>query len=119
MRFPLRARAETFEGFVLCNHTLIMDVIKALNQFGINSIKFTLNAKIRSEFVFSFEFCWPFVKVFNTKVVPNNPFYLQKNSHIFRRYLVIFPNFYKLLRCLEIVSEIINSVFLNGPDPLT
>jgi hypothetical protein len=83
----------TPQGFVSCNHTLIMDVIKGLNQFGINSIKFTSNSKIRSEFDFSFEFCWPLVKVFNTKVVPNNPFYLQKNSHNFLRCLSIFPNF--------------------------
>jgi hypothetical protein len=66
----------TSQGFISCNHTLIMDVIKGLNQFGIYPIKFTLKSKIRSEFDFSFELCWPFVKVLNTKVVPNNPFYL-------------------------------------------
>jgi hypothetical protein len=29
----------TPQGFVSCNHTLIMDVIKGLNQFGINSLQ--------------------------------------------------------------------------------
>jgi hypothetical protein len=55
---------------------LIMEVIKGLNQFDTNSIKFTLNSKTRSEFEFSFEFCWTSVKVFNIKVVPNIPLYL-------------------------------------------
>jgi hypothetical protein len=68
----------TSQRFVSCNQTLIMDIIKDLNQFGINSIKFTSNSKIRSEFDFSFEFCWPLVKVFNTKIVPNKPLYLKK-----------------------------------------
>jgi hypothetical protein len=43
-------------GFISCNPTLIEDVIKGLNQFGINSIKFISNSKSRSDFDFSFEF---------------------------------------------------------------
>jgi hypothetical protein len=70
-----------------------MDVITGLNQFGINSNKFTLNSKIRSEFDFSFELCWPLLKVKKVKVVPNIPHYLQKKFHIFLRSLSIFPNF--------------------------
>jgi hypothetical protein len=46
----------TSQGFIPCNHTLIMDVI-GLNPVGINSIIFTSNLKIRSEFNFSLEFC--------------------------------------------------------------
>jgi hypothetical protein len=40
-----------------CNHTLIVDVIKRLNQIYTDSIKFYLNSKTRTEFYFSFEFC--------------------------------------------------------------
>jgi hypothetical protein len=83
----------TSQGFVSCNHTLIEDVIWGLNQFGTNSIKFISNSKSRSEFDFSFEFCWPSVKVFNIKDVPNIPLYLQKFFHIFLRCLDIFPDF--------------------------
>jgi hypothetical protein len=54
--------------------------------------KFTLNSKIRSEFYFSFESCWSLVKVFNTKVVPDNSFYLLKNSQ-FSEVQRYFPNF--------------------------
>jgi hypothetical protein len=89
----LDAYAVTSQGLVSYNHTLIMDVNIGLNQFGVNSIKFTSNSKIRSEFDFSFEFCCPLVKVFNTKIVPNIPLYLQKNFHIFLRFLSIFPDF--------------------------
>jgi hypothetical protein len=70
-----------------------MDVIQLLNQFGTNSLEFLLNSKIRSEFDFSFEFCWPLVKVFNTKVVPNTLIYLHKNFHIFLRFLSVFPKY--------------------------
>jgi hypothetical protein len=87
-------RNVTSQGLFSCNQTLIMDVIKGWNQMGTNSIKFTSNSKIRSELDFSFAFYWPFVKVFNAKVVPNILIYLQKNSHIF-------------LRCLDIFSDIL------------
>jgi hypothetical protein len=83
---------------VSCNHTLIIDVIKGLNQIGTISIKFTLNSKITSEFDFSFEFCQHLVKVFNIKVVPNIPLYLQKKFYIFLRWLSIFLIFYRLMR---------------------
>jgi hypothetical protein len=66
----------TPQGLNPCNLLLFMDVIKVLNQFDTNSIKFTLNSKIRSKFDFSFEFCWHFVEVSNTKVVSNIPVYL-------------------------------------------
>jgi hypothetical protein len=66
----------TPQGLNPCNLLLFMDVIKVLNQFDTNSIKFTLNSKIRSKFDFSFEFCWHFVEVSNTKVVSNIPIYL-------------------------------------------
>jgi hypothetical protein len=75
-----------------------MDVIKGLNQFGINSIKFTSNSKIGSEFDFYFEFCWPLVKLFNTKVVPITLIYLWKQFHIFLRSPSIFSEFYGHLR---------------------
>jgi hypothetical protein len=47
----------TSQDFIPCNHTLIIDVIKGLNPVGINSIIFTSNSKIRSEFNFSLDFC--------------------------------------------------------------
>jgi hypothetical protein len=94
----IRAEVVTSQRLISCNHTLVMDVIKGLNQFGIHSIKFTLTSKIRSENDFSFEFCWCLVKVFNTKVVPNTVIYLQRKFHIFLRSPCIFPDFHRLLR---------------------
>jgi hypothetical protein len=70
-----------------------MDVIKSLNKSGTNSIKFTSNSKIISEFDFSFELCWPLVKVFNINVVPNISLHLKIKIHIFLRWLCIFPDF--------------------------
>jgi hypothetical protein len=81
------------QGFTSRDRNLIVDVIQLLNLIHTNSIKFTSNSRIRSEFDFSFEFCCPLVKVFNTKIVPNIPLYLQKNFHIFLRFLSIFPDF--------------------------
>jgi hypothetical protein len=85
-----------------------MDVIKDLNQFVINSIKFILNSKIRSDFDFSFELCWPLVKVFNTKVAPNNLFYLLEKFHIFRRPIAISFDLISFL-CRNQLNQIPNS----------
>jgi hypothetical protein len=78
---------------VSCNHTLIIDVIEGLNQIGTISIKFTLNSKITYEFDFSFEFCQHLVKVFNIKVVPNIPLYLQKKVLYFSKVAKYFLDF--------------------------
>jgi hypothetical protein len=103
------------QGFTSRDRNLIVDVIQLLNLIHTNSIKFTSNSRIRSEFDFSFEFRCPLVKVFNAEVVPNSPFYLWKNSHNFLRCLGNFPDF--LLASVLIRSsfpKIINLISLTG-----
>jgi hypothetical protein len=68
MRFILRGRVVTPQGLNMCNLALIMDVIKGSNQVCKNSIKFYQNSKFNAIFQFSVEFCWPLVKVSNTKL---------------------------------------------------
>jgi hypothetical protein len=93
MRFPLRG-----EG---CNIPRI-NFMSSYPDYGcnpefesfwhkFNQIHFEFKDQIWVDF--SFELCWPLVKVFNTKVMQNIPLYLQKKFHISLRSLSIFPDF--------------------------